>query len=201
MSRLSQLRGRPAILGAALGLLVIGGGAGALAVEANRPSMTMAPATPVAIRTLTSDDDSIVTIRGRVAEVYGDKFVLADGSGRALVETGREGEDGTLVGVGQPVTVQGRFDRGSIHAAFLVGADGKVKALGPLGRPPHDRGGPGGPGGPDRGPGAGPDRGPGAGPDRAPPPPPAGAAPVAAAAPAAATAPAQAPASATAPAA
>jgi len=192
MSRLTHFRGRPAILGAALGLLVLGGGAGALAVEANRPSVTMAPATPVAIRTLTNDDDSIVTIRGRVAEIYGDKFVMADASGRALVETGREGADGTLARVGQPVTVQGRFDRGTLHAAFLVGADGKVKALGPLGRPPHDRGGPGGPGGPDRGPGAGP--------DRAPPPPPAGAAPVAASAPAAA-APAQAPANATAPAA
>ena len=192
MSRLTHFRGRPAILGAALGLLVLGGGAGALAVEANRPSVTMAPATPVAIRTLTNDDDSIVTIRGRVAEIYGDKFVMADASGRALVETGREGEDGTLAKVGQPVTVQGRFDRGTLHAAFLVGADGKVKALGPLGRPPHDRGGPGGPGGPDRGPGAGP--------ERAPPPPPAGAAPVAASAPAAA-APAQAPANATAPAA
>lgn len=187
---LSRFRRRPAILGAALGLLVVGGGAGALAVEANRPTVTMAPATPVAIRTLTNDDDSIVTIRGRVAEIYGDKFVMADGSGRALVETGREGEDGTLVGVGQPVTVQGRFDRGTFHAAFLIGADGKVKALGPLGRPPHDRGGPGGPGGPGA-PGS-PDRGPGAGPDRAPPPPPAGGA-APAATPAAGTAPAQAP--------
>ncbi len=198
MSRLSHFRGRPALLAGALGLLVVGGGAGALAVEANRPPVTMAPATPVAIRTLTNDDDSIVTIRGRVAEIYGDKFVMADGSGRALVETGREGEDGTLVGVGQPVTVQGRFDRGTLHAAFLVRADGKVKALGPLGRPPHDRGGPGGSGGPDRGPGR-PDRGPGVGPDRAPPPPAGGAAPVATSAPAAA--PAQAPANAAAPAA
>ncbi len=191
MSRLTHFRGRPAILAGALGLLVVGGGAGALAVEANRPSVTMAPATPVAIRTLTNDDDSIVTIRGRVAEIYGDKFVIADASGRALIETGREGEDGTLVGVGQPVTVQGRFDRGTLHAAFLVGADGKVKALGPFGRPPHDRGGPGGP---DRNPGAGPDRAP-------PPPPPARAAPVATPAPAAATTPAQATTNATAPAA
>lgn len=189
-------RKRPVILAAALGLLVVGGGAGALAVEATRPSVTMAPATPVAIRTLTNDRDAIVTVRGRVAEIYGNKFVMADGSGRALIDTGREGEDGTLVRIGQPVTVQGHFDDGSVHAAFLVGADGKVKALGPLGRPPHDRGGPDGlgrPGGP-----GGPDRGPGAGPDRAPPPP-AGAASVAA--PANAPVSAQAPGNATAPAA
>lgn len=196
-------RQRPAILAAALGLLVVGGGAGALAFEATRPSVTMAPATPVAIRTLTNDRDAIVTVRGRVAEIYGNKFVMADGSGRALVDTGREGEDDTLVRIGQPVTVQGHFDDGSVRAAFLVGADGKVKALGPLGRPPHDRGGPdgpgrpGGPGGPDRGP----DRGPGAGPYRAPPPPPAGAAPVAATAPANAPVPVQAAGNATAPAA
>jgi uncharacterized protein YdeI (BOF family) len=170
MSDTSRFRGRPVLLAAALGLLVVGGGAGALAVEASRPSVTMAPATPVAIRTLANDDDAIVTVRGRVAEIYGNKFVMADASGRALVDTGREGEDATLVRIGQPVTVQGRFDKGSVHAAFLVGADGKVTALGPLGRPPHDHG-PGGPGGPDRGPGAGPDRGP---------PPPAGTAPASA---------------------
>ncbi|MEG3163205.1 hypothetical protein U1701_01220 [Sphingomonas sp. PB2P19] len=159
---LPRFRGRPVLLAAALGLLVVGGGAGALAVEASRPSVTMAPATPVAIRTLTNDDDSIITVRGRVAEVYGNKFVMADASGRALVDTGREGEDGTLVRAGQPVTVQGRFDRGLIHAAFLVGADGKAKALGPLGGPPHDRRGLHG---------AGPDRGPGMGPEGAAPPP------------------------------
>jgi hypothetical protein len=143
----ASFRSRPAILAAALGLLVVGGSAGALAVDATRPRVTMAPATPVAIRSLSDSD--IITIRGRVAEIYGNKFVMVDASGRALVDTGREGEDGTLVGVGQPVTVQGRFEHGFVHAAFLVGADGKVKALGPLGRPPHDRRGPHGPRGPE----------------------------------------------------
>ena len=167
MSRLSHFRGRPAILAGALGLLVVGGGAGALAVEASRPTVTMAPATPVAIRTLTNDDDSIVTIRGRVAEIYGNKFILADASGRALVDTGHEGDERALVTPGEPVTVQGRFDRGFVHAAFLVGPDAKVTALGPLGGPPH---GHHGEHGPDRGPDGPPpppaDRG-------APPPPPA----------------------------
>ncbi len=144
---------------AAAGLLVVGGAAGAVTVAATRPSVTMAPATPIAIRSLQSD--GIVTIRGRVAEKYGNKFVMADSTGRALVDLGRDGEGGNLVAAGQPVTIQGRFEDGFVHASFLVAPGGKVTALGPVGGPRHGPHGPGrdgpgrdGPGGPDRGPGA-----------------------------------------------
>ena len=187
---------------AAAGLLAVGGAAGAVTVAATRPSVTMAPATPVAIRSLQSDgrSNAIVTIRGTVAEIYGNKFVMADPTGRALVDLGREGEGGTLVTAGQPVTIQGRFENGFVHASFLVGAGGKVTALGPVGGPPRGPGGPGGPGhdGPGRPGGPG---GPG-GPDApsppagmAPPPPPmtTGAAPAPAGAPAGAAAPTTAP--------
>lgn len=143
----SRLSRRPALALATVGLLAVGGGAGALAVATSRPSVTMAPATPVAIRSLS--DEGIVTVRGRVVEIYGNKFVLQDASGRALVDTGREGEDGALVAAGQVVSVQGRFEHGFMHAAFLVAPDGKVTALGPLGRPPHDHRGPHGPRGPE----------------------------------------------------
>ncbi|WP_231639445.1 hypothetical protein [Sphingomonas profundi] len=144
---------RTLLIAAAAGLLAVGGAAGAVAVQTSRPSVTMAPATPVAIRTLASE--GIVTVRGQVAEIYGNKFILADGTGRALVDTGREGEGG-LVKPGEAVTVQGRYDDGFIHAAFLVAPGGAVTALGPLGGPhgpPHGHHGPrddrGGPGGPD----------------------------------------------------
>lgn len=143
-----------ALIGA--GLLAIGGVAGAVATAETRPSVTMAPATPTPIRSLAPAD--IVTIRGRVAEVFGNKFVLADGTGRALVDTGPEGDERAPVAIGAPVTVQGRFEDGFMRAAFLVGPDMKVLALGLTGRPPH---------GPHDGPGRG--RG-------APPPPPAAAA-------------------------
>jgi len=165
---------------AAAGLLVVGGAAGAVTVAATRPSVTMAPATPVAIRSLQSD--GIVTIRGTVAETYGNKFVMADRTGRALVDLGREGDGSNLVAAGQPVTIQGRFEDGFVHASFLVAPGGKVTALGPVDGPRHGPHGPGGPGrdGPGRdGPGGpgGPD-GPGApGGPGAPPPPPAGMAP------------------------
>lgn len=147
---------------AGAGLLAIGVAGGAAVVAETRPAVSMAPAVPVAIRSLSTD--GIVTIRGQVAEIYGNKFVMSDGSGRALVDTGREGDRQALVTAGEPVTVQGRFDRGFVHAAFLVGPDSEVVALGPLGGPhghgaPHDR---------DRGPdGPGGDRA-----DNAPPPPP-----------------------------
>lgn len=139
-SPLHRLRSPRSAALAAVALLAVGGGAGAVAMQATRPSVSMAPATPVAIRSLSSS--AIVTVKGRVAEIYGNKFVMADATGRALVDTGREGEGGGLVKAGEPVTVQGRFDRGFIHAAFLVGPDSKVLALGPLGGPPHEHGGP-----------------------------------------------------------
>lgn len=130
-------------------LLAAGGATGAIVVAETRPSATMAPIVPTAIRALSST--GIVTIRGRVVEVYGSKFVMEDTSGRALVDTGHEGDRRQLVAIGQPLIVQGRFDRGFVHAAFLVGPDRKVVALGPLAGPPH------GPHGPHDGRGDGPD--------------------------------------------
>ncbi|MEH3107540.1 MAG: hypothetical protein PGN09_09710 [Sphingomonas fennica] len=121
---------------ALIALLLAGGGAvaGGAAIQATRPPIQMAPATPTAIRTLT---DGIVTIRGRAVERFGNKLVIEDATGRALVDLGREGEDGGLVRLGETVTAQGQFEHGFVRGAFLVGADGKVVALGPLNPPPH----------------------------------------------------------------
>ncbi|MFS0772679.1 hypothetical protein [Sphingomonas sp. 1P08PE] len=153
---------------AAATLFVVGGAGGALAGKAFGPTVEMAPMRPTAIRSLTAGDD-IVTIRGQVAEVFGNKFVASDGSGRALVDLGRAGEDAALVAPGQTVSVQGRYDRGMLHASFLVDAANKVLPLGPRPGGPGEHRGPGGPGGPGR-----------HGPDAPPPPPVAGgAAPVA----------------------
>lgn len=130
-------------LGAAA-ILAIGTVGGALAGHEMRPAIEMAPLKPVAIRSL-SADGSIVTVRGRVAEIFGNKLVVDDGTARALVDTGREGDDHALAALGAPVTAQGRFERGILHASFLVDAAGKVTALRPFGGPrhgPHDRHGP-----------------------------------------------------------
>jgi hypothetical protein len=173
-------------LGAAL-LLGVGAAGGAGAVSLTRPSVEMAPTVPTAIARL-PQTDGVVTVRGRVADVYGDRFVVQDASGRTMVNAGREGSG--RITKGAALTVQGRYDDGQLRASYLVDQNGRIDAVGPGGRPPRGPGGPnavgpdgappppppGGPGAPPPPPGAGapPPPPPGAG---APPPPPAGCAP------------------------
>lgn len=92
------------------------------------------PVEPVAIQALAPS--GATAIRGDVAEIFGNKFVVQDGTGRALVETGRAGEGGGLVAKGEAVTVQGRFERGFLHASVLTHGDGRKVVLGPAGGPP-----------------------------------------------------------------
>lgn len=141
-------------------LVALGAVGGAGAVQATRPSIEMAPTvrTPIA---MLATKRGVVTVKGRVAEVYGDRFVVQDASGRALIAAGREARG--AVTVGQPVMVQGRYDDGQLRASYLVDQNGSIAAVGPV-RPRQD--GPGGPGGP--GPRGGPGR------DGPPPPPPEG---------------------------
>ena len=84
-------------------------------------------------------DDTVVAAKGTVAEIFGNKFILQDDSGRALIDTGPRGEDIRLADKGEAVTVQGRFDRGVLHAQLLVRPDGSTQAFGPPRppRPPH----------------------------------------------------------------
>jgi hypothetical protein len=112
--------------GAAL-LLALGAAGGAAVVETTRPSVEMAPANPVAISSL-PQRDGIVTIKGKVAEVYGDRFILADGSGRTMVDTGH---DSTPPTAGAALTVQGRYDDGQLNASFLIDQAGNVTSVGP----------------------------------------------------------------------
>jgi len=121
----------------AFAVLAIGAAGGATAMKLTQPSVEMAPLAPVVITSL-KDSRSIVTIKGNVAEIYGNKFIVQDDSGRALIETGPAGDDGKLVAVGEPVSVQGRFDDGFLHASYIVHGDGKTDALRlPPGPRPH----------------------------------------------------------------
>lgn len=141
-TRFGNSRGALAAGGALL--LILGAAAGAGAVQATRPSVEMAPMVQTPIAKL-GTTDGVVTVKGRVAEVFGDRFVVQDASGRAMVAAGREARD--AVRVGQPVAVQGRFDEGQLRASYLVQQGGSVVALGPQGpHGPHGR--PGGPEGP-----------------------------------------------------
>lgn len=164
MSRLNVPRvSRGQKLGiAAAALVAIGVAGGAGAVSLTRPAIEMAPTVPTAIARL-PQSSGVVTVKGRVAEVYGNRFVVQDGSGRTLVDAGREAQG--AVRVGTPMLVQGRYDQGQLRARFLVDSSGAVQEVGPP--PPPGAGAPP----PPRGAGAPPPPPPGAG---APPPPPPG---------------------------
>jgi len=145
-------------------LLLLGAAGGAGAVALTRPPVEMAPTVPTAIAKLASTR-GVVSVRGRVAEVYGDRFIVQDATGRTLVDAGR-GNAGSLHRA-DPILVQGRFDEGQLHARYLVDAAGNVQEVGPP--PPPGRRGPPPPGGPGTPPPPPPPPGAGAG---APPPPP-----------------------------
>ncbi|KMO35437.1 DNA-binding protein [Methylobacterium tarhaniae] len=108
---------------------------GAVGLSLAQPAQTpLTPLAPVAVSALAPS--GAIAAKGEVAEIFGNKFVLQDGTGRALIETGRAGEGGTLVTKGESVTVQGRFENGVLHASALTRADGRVEALRPIGPPP-----------------------------------------------------------------
>lgn len=154
-------KARLGLAGAALLAVGLAGGAGA--TKLTRPAVEMAPVVPVAIASLPSRSGP-VTVKGKVAEVYGDRFTVIDASGKTMVDA-RDGD--SMVQPGATLLIQGRYDDGQLRASFLVDGNGRIAATGPVGRPPHGPKGPGprGPGGPDEA------RGPGR--DGPPPPPPA----------------------------
>lgn len=141
-------RSAAALTVGAIAILAVGVAGGAGAMKLTRPAPELAPIAPVAISAM--PDDSLTSIKGKVVEIFGNKFIIQDESGRALVETGREGRGGNLVKKEEVVTVQGRFDDGFLHGSYIVHEDGKTNPLGPAGKPP--RGPEGGPRGPEGGP-------------------------------------------------
>lgn len=124
---------------ALVGVLVAGaalGAGGSRIIERWQPRSVML-LQPAPIGSM--KNDTPVAIAGEVAEIFGNKFVLQDASGRALVDTGPRGERRQVVVKGESVTIQGRFDRGVVRADVLARADGRNEAFGPPG-PPHDHG-------------------------------------------------------------
>ena len=125
-------------------------GAGATRLFDKRQPQAVMLLQPAAINTLR--DGTPVAIKGKVASTFGDAFLVEDGTGRTLVDTGPRGEGRTVVAPDETVTVQGRFDRGRLHAQVLVHADGRAEGFGPEKAPKPRRGPDGGPGepGPNR---------------------------------------------------
>ncbi len=142
--RSQTTRRRSALAAALIGACAVGAGATALAQRGR--AVTLVALTPAPIAAM--KDWSPVAVKGQVAEIFGNKFVIQDDGGRALVETGRQGEGGGLVAPAETVTVQGRFEHGFIHAVAIQHADGRSDLVGPPGPPPR----PPRPMGPDAGP-------------------------------------------------
>jgi len=136
-SRFRSGRARFGFATALLGAFVIGGGVTAAALHTRRPALLMLTPAPIA----SMHDWSSVAVKGQVTEIFGNKFVVQDPSGRALVETGRAGEGGGLVAKDESVTVQGRFERGVIQAQAISHMDGRNDLIGPPGPPPRPPGG------------------------------------------------------------
>jgi uncharacterized protein YdeI (BOF family) len=130
----------PALFAALLVAFAVGGGVTAATLQARRPTLVMLTPAPI----ISMHDWSEVAVKGQVAEVFGNKFIVQDDSGRALVDTGRSGESGNLVTKSETVTVQGRFEHGSIHAQAISHPDGRNDFVGPPGPPTPPPGGPAG---------------------------------------------------------
>ncbi len=136
-------QGRVAVAVAILGAFAIGAGATALAQRAHAPTTFLA-LTPGPVSAM--KEWNPVAVKGTVAEIFGNKFVVEDDSGRALVDSGPRGDNGSLVAKSETVTVQGRFEHGFIHAVAIQHGDGRTDVVAPPG-PPHP-----GPLGPDAAP-------------------------------------------------
>ncbi len=131
---------RSLLAGVAVAVLAIGAAAGAGGVKiAQRwqPQGVML-LQPIAISKM--QDGNPAAVKGAVAEIFGSKFILDDGSGRALVDLGPRGAHAVAVAKGETVTVQGMFDQGVILTQIISHADGRTQAFGPPPPPP-----PGGP--------------------------------------------------------
>jgi|APThiThiocy_cv2_1041547.scaffolds.fasta_scaffold70650_2 hypothetical protein len=77
------------------GLITLGLVAGAGATLLAAPRLDVVLLQPAAIASLVPY--SFVAVKGQIAEVFGNKFVIEDDTGCALVETGPHGDNGKLV--------------------------------------------------------------------------------------------------------
>ncbi len=120
---------------AGIALLAVGAvaGAGGTHLFERREAQSLLP--PVAVSALS--DGSVASVKGKVVEIYGNKFVIDDGTGKVLVETGPRGEGGKLVAQDETVTAQGRFEDGFMHGSMIVHGDDRAELLGPAGGPKH----------------------------------------------------------------
>lgn len=121
-------------IAAAAGLLATGGGIGAAAIVAARPAVVMAAPAPLSSAAGDGAGEGSVTVRGEIADVFGGRFIVKDGSGRVLVDAGSSEAATGMVAIAQTVTVQGRLEDELLQGLFLIDAEGHVIVLDRNGR-------------------------------------------------------------------
>ena len=67
-----------------------------------------------------------ITIKGKVAELFGDKFILEDSSGRILIQTGPAGPRSIAVKAGETVSVVGMPRDKTFDARQILRENGEV---------------------------------------------------------------------------
>ncbi|MEA5537899.1 DNA-binding protein [Limnoraphis robusta Tam1] len=83
-----------------------------------------------------------LTISGVVTAVFGNKFVIDDGTGQILVETGPPWYHQIQINQGEAVTVVGEYDDNDFDAFTITRQDGTVLNIRPASGPPPWAGGP-----------------------------------------------------------
>ena len=107
----------------------------ALAIAAIKPSFSQVP-----IRYLQQTRG--LTISGVVTAVFGNEFVVDDGTGQILVEAGPPGYHQIRLNQGEAVTVVGEYDDDDFDAFTITRQDGSVLNIRPASSPPPWAGGP-----------------------------------------------------------
>ena len=79
-----------------------------------------------------------VTIQGAVTDVFGNRFVLQDQSGRTLVDGGPAHRQRLDIRPGETLTITGRLEPNGFRAETIRRQDGTVIAIARPGGPPSD---------------------------------------------------------------
>lgn len=83
-----------------------------------------------------------IAITGKVQAVFGNTFVLDDGTGQVLVEAGPRWYHTLDVKAGETLTVTGKPDDETFDAVTIRHADGRIRTIRPVDGPPPWAGGP-----------------------------------------------------------
>ncbi len=82
-----------------------------------------------------------LTISGQITGVWGNNFVVNDGTGQILVDAGPSWWHSIDVSVGEQVTVVGEYDDDDFDAFSITYSDGTVMTIRPAAGPPPWAGG------------------------------------------------------------